>query len=303
QAHEATARRLYIAHARGQRGEFVQRVAELVERERLHVELDVGPLARRIGAREQPELRGRHGERAAAEQRVVEPHAGAANRRTIDLVERFGAFNPIDEPQLQVILQVLADAGLVEHDGNAELPELVRGADAGEFEDLHRANRAGRENDFAADARGSPRAVLAPVYGDGTPFLKLDPLDQAVELEAQVGALEHRREAGARPRPAPPALLVDVENAAALVVAGVEIGDALDARLLRRRAERVEDVPAHARRLDAQLAADRVCLARPEKMVLVAPEERQHVVGAPANEPELAPVVVVRGLPAHVDHG
>ena len=52
-----------------------------------------------------------------------------------------------------------------------------------------------------------------------------------------------------------------MEDATALVVTGVEIGDALDASLFRRRAEGVEDIPAYARRLDAQFAADRVRLA------------------------------------------
>ena len=33
------------------------------------------------------------------------------------------------------------------------------------------------------------------------------------------------------------------------------------------------------------------------------PEERQHVIGTPAGEPELAPMVVIGGLAAHVDHG
>src|SRR2546429_22346 len=40
-----------------------------------------------------------------------------------------------------------------------------------------------------------------------------------------------------------------------------------------------------------------------EKMVLMPAEERQHVVGAPAGEPKLAPVVVIGGLAAHIDHG
>src|SRR6266404_4877337 len=50
-------------------------------------------------------------------------------------------------------------------------------------------------------------------------------------------------------------------------------------------------------------AADRVRVARTKKMVLVPAEERQHVIGSPAGKPELAPMVIVRGLPAHVDHG
>ncbi len=59
----------------------------------------------------------------------------------------------------------------------------------------------------------------------------------------------------------------------------------------------------HPWRLDPQLAADRVRRAGPEEVILVALEQRQHVVPAPAGEPELAPVIVIGGLAAHVDHG
>ena len=45
------------------------------------------------------------------------------------------------------------------------------------------------------------------------------------------------------------------------------------------------------------------CCARAEEMVLVLAEVRQHVVPAPAGKPKLAPMVVVGGLAAHVDHG
>ena len=38
-------------------------------------------------------------------------------------------------------------------------------------------------------------------------------------------------------------------------------------------------------------------------MILMLAEERQHVVPAPAGKPELAPVIVVGRLPAHIDHG
>src|SRR5689334_2162092 len=104
QPNETAARRLYVAHARSESGKLVQRVAELVERERLHVELDVGAFARGVGAREQAELRGRHGERAAAEERVIYAHACAAMERAIRRVQRLGALDLVDEPQLQMIL-------------------------------------------------------------------------------------------------------------------------------------------------------------------------------------------------------
>ena len=55
----------------------MQRIAELVERQRLHVELDVGALAMRIGAGEDAELRRRHGQRPAA----AEAHSRAPSGR------------------------------------------------------------------------------------------------------------------------------------------------------------------------------------------------------------------------------
>src|SRR4029453_6095974 len=134
------------------------------------------------------------------------------------------------------------DAGLVEHDRNAEAGELVADADAGELENLDRADRAGGQDPLAAGARGSARAVLPPAHPHSARAVELDLLDQTVQFEPQIGALKHRLEKGARRRPAPPALLVHVEDATALVVAGVEVGDALDAGFLRRRAERIENV-------------------------------------------------------------
>src|SRR6185369_8756642 len=183
------------------------------------------------------------------------------------------------------------------------LRELAGGTDAGQFEDLHRADRAGREDYLAATARRSAFTVLPPAHADGALAVEHDAFHQALGFQPQVRPAEHRLEKAARRRPAPPALLVDVEDARALVVAGVEIGDRLDAGLAGGVTESVEDVPAHPRRLDAPFAADRVRVAGDEEMILVQPKERQHVVPAPARKPELAPVIVVGGLTAHIDHG
>ena len=51
QAQPAAAGRLEVADARGESGKPVQRLAEAVERQRLHVELDVGAVVLGIGAR------------------------------------------------------------------------------------------------------------------------------------------------------------------------------------------------------------------------------------------------------------
>src|SRR5262249_46940170 len=156
----------------------------------------------------------RHGERAAAEEGIVYSHARTPEQRTIGLVQRLGARDLVDEPQLQMVLQIFADAGLVEHDRDAEALELIGAADTGELEDLHRADRAGGQNHLAAIARGSACTVLPPAHSSRARAVELDPLDQAIELDAQIGALEHRFEKGARRRPPPPAPLIDVEGAA-----------------------------------------------------------------------------------------
>ena len=161
-----------------------------------------------------------------------------------------------------------------------------------------------------ADRMTSPfaRAVLlAPScrqrHAGRAPAVELDALGEASGLDPQVRPVHHGFQKSARRRPAPPAPLVDMEIAGALVVAAIEIVDRLDAVFLGRLAERIEQRPLHARRLDAPFAADAVVLALAEEVVGLLPEERQHVAPAPAGEAELAPVIVVGGLPAHVDHG
>ncbi len=100
--------------------------------------------------------------------------------------------------------------------------------------------------------------------------------------------------------------LIDVEVAAAFVVAAVEVVDLGDAGLGRRIAKRVEDLPADARVLDAPFAAARMQviegrgLHRP--LVLMPLEIGQHVLPRPARVTELAPKIVVARLAAHIDH-
>ncbi len=181
-----------------------------------------------------------------------------------------------------MILQIGAYARPVEHDGNATLAQMVRRTDAGQQHDLRRTDRAGGENHFAATAREARFAILAPAHADGAFLLEHDAFDQAAGLETQVAAIECRLEKCARRRPAPPAFLVHMKGAAALVVAGIEIGDGFDAGLFGRLAERVEQRPLHARRLDAQFAARSVLVAFTEEMIFVSLEIGQHVVPAPA---------------------
>ena len=168
---------------------------------------------------------------------------------------------------------------------------------------MRRADRAGGEDHFAAAARGLGDAVLTPAQARGALAVEHDGFDQAAGFEPQIRPLERRFEKCARRRPAPAALLVDVEGTDALVVAAVEVGNGFVAGLFGGGAERIEQIPAHARRRDMPFAADGVHVAFAHEMVFVLLEERQHVVPAPAVQAELPPMIVIGGLAAHIDHG
>ena len=99
-----------------------------------------------------------------------------------------------------------------------------------------------------------------------------------------------------------PSALVDLEVAGTLVVAVVEVVAAGNADLLGGVAKRLEDVPAQALPRDLPLAAGAVQVGVAAEAVLGAAEVGKHVLPAPAGIAELAPVVVVGRLAAHVDH-
>jgi hypothetical protein len=202
-----------------------------------------------------------------------------------------------------MIVQIAADARSVEQHGNTELRKLRRRPHTRQHHDLRRADRTGRHDDLTAATGRALNAILLPAHAGGALAIKQQTFDQTAGFQPQILPAQDRFKEPARRRPAPPALLVDVEIAGARVVAGVEVLHRRNAVLRRRLAPDVDDIPANAGKFDAPFTADAVVLARPEKIVFVLLEIRQHVVPRPAGQAELAPVIVVAGLPAHIDHG
>ena len=190
----------------------MQGLAETIERKRLDMEFDVGGGEVRRGLGEQPELRGRHRHRAAPPQRVVERHASALGdeRAGVD-VQRARARDAEDGAQLQMVLQVLADAGQRVHDLAAEAGEDIRAADARQLQKLRRADRAGGEDDLAARARLKTSPALRVAQADGAAPFEDQPLGLRAGDEAQVGPVEDGLEEAARRAPAPAAALIDLE--------------------------------------------------------------------------------------------
>src|SRR6267154_1239707 len=86
---------------------------EAVEAERLDMVFEVRSLARRVALGEGTELARRHGHRAAPEERIFEADAEAAEEAVGALVERPGIVDLVGHAELQMVLQVLADAAQI----------------------------------------------------------------------------------------------------------------------------------------------------------------------------------------------
>src|SRR5690606_39124941 len=154
-----------------------------------------------------------------------------------------------------MILQIGADAGQVPHHRDPQALQASPVADAGALQNGGAGHRARREDDLAPRPDGAGDA--APQYADAArpALLRQHPVDQHIGYHRQIGTPQRRAQEAARRAPAAAALLVDVEIAATLVAAGVEILAARNAGAFGGLDEGIEHPPAQARLLDAPFAA------------------------------------------------
>ena len=109
----------------------MQGLAKALQRQWLHVILQVGARLAEVGLGEGTKLAGRHGQRPAAPEQVLQAHAQLAPGGGCNAVERLHALDAIDQAQLQVILQVLTDTWQLVPDADAQAFEQRPWADAG----------------------------------------------------------------------------------------------------------------------------------------------------------------------------
>ncbi len=322
-AHRAAARGIEVAHAGGERRERVQRLPERIERQGLHVVLDIGVRLPGRAAGEGPQLRRRHAHRAGALQGVLEPDARAAPQVARQRVERGHPVHLEDRADLQVVLQVAAHPRQVVRHGDAVRLQQLSRADARELQQLRRIDGTRAQDHVAGGMRGDHLAAVPHLHaraaaGAVRQALQQKPRGLRAGPHLEIGpAVAGGPQEGLGGVPAPAVLLVDLEIAHALVGAAVEVVGGRNAGLLRGARESVQHVPAQALALHPPftaaaggLAAVQLpeCLARgvgavQAPVVLVAAEGRQHGFPAPCIVAgDLRPLLVVPCLPAHVDH-
>src|SRR5690606_31499035 len=129
-----------------------------------------------------------------------------------------------------------------------------------------------------------------------------DPFGLCAGQHRQIAPVGDRMQKGFCGGPAHAAPLVDLEVAAALVVASVEVVDGGDVGLLRRLAEGIQYRPRQALALDPPLARTGMEFAFSSVVILELLEDGQDVVPAPAPVSFSRPTVVIGGLATHVDH-
>ena len=176
-----------------------------------------------------------------------------------------------------------------------------------QLQDLWATDGAGRQDHLARRLQGALLPLLAHHQAGDALAVEHQPLDKRVRLHRQVAPVQHGAQEALGGVPADAGLLVDVEIAAALVVAAVEVLDLGDAGLAPPPRGTRPGSPSGCAASSMRHSPPRACrsskasgVERP--LVLVLLEVGQHVVPAPAGIAHLPPGVVVARLAAHVDH-
>ncbi|MCY1346045.1 hypothetical protein D9M69_321200 [compost metagenome] len=282
----------------------VQLAAVVVDHRGDEDHLQVGLVQRRVGAQEGPGLGEVGGQQAAALARPF--HGGGRQLEAAAHGEADAAFRAVDlvgHGVVDVVLQVLADAGQVHPQRNAQALQLGGRADAGEHQRLRRAEGAGGEDHLAPRAHFLDLLAVVVAHPDAARALEDQAVEGGVEIELEVGTLQVGPQVALGRAAALAVLLGDLVAEAAILLAAVVVLGAGDALRLGGAHEHLAQRAGRLQLGDVQRTAGAVELALAETLVVLGLlEVRQHLVVAPAGVAQARPVVVVPAVATHVDH-
>src|SRR5579883_1617906 len=155
-------------------------------------------------------------------------------------IERHRLDDLVNEADIDMVLQILADAGQVMRGLYAVRCKLVGVADAGQHENLRGIDRAGREDDLLIGAGAKALAILLIFHCKSAAALDDDALGQGVSGDGEIWPGENRTKESFR-RAAPLAVPDrEIIAAEAFLLLAVEIVIDRVAGLLARLDEQVE---------------------------------------------------------------
>jgi hypothetical protein len=205
-----------------------------------------------------------------------------------------------NQADLHVILQIIADAGRVEHDIDAMLLQEICRSDAGELQQLRRIICTAGDQNFLARPRGAQAAFLPVFDSFGAPAFEQNALRQRRSFDMQIAACPRgtqirERRAGASATPGR-----GLEKSCALLRSTVEIRIGRNAGFGRSHdkslRQRVGMPPVRHR----QRPVGAMIFVGATLLVLSLLEIGQDVVIAPAGIAALTPAIVILVLAAHI---
>ena len=213
--------------------------AVVADRDRQEVEHQVGVVDVVVAAGEATALEVVGGAEPAA---VEEPLVADAGTLVPPQARRDGdrLLGGVLDVDLEVVLEVLTDAGQVVDQVDAEAGKVVLVADAGELEQLRGVDGAAAQDHLArGDAAGPAGAEI--VDADGALALEPDAGAERERVDGQVLAVPHGVQVGPRGREAAAAVHVAVEAGETLLAVAVDVVGEVVARLLHGLEERAEE--------------------------------------------------------------
>ena len=199
-----------------------------------------------------------------------------------------------------VVMQVGADAGKVDTDGNAELLEVLRRADAGKLEHLRRVDGATAEDHLTPGLGADRLAGLGVRQPGDTVAFDRETGHEGVRLDPQVRPLHGGPQEGACRAGA------ETAGARLLIVADAILGRAIVVGVVRQSQllARLDEVVRHGV-MGCVIGDDHRATAAPvggvaREIGLRLLEVRQDVLEAPAAAAHGGPIVEVLALAAHL---
>src|SRR5204863_3858412 len=136
--------------------------------------------------------------------------------------DRDGKLRPALDVDLEVVLEVLADAGEIVARPDADSLELLCVADTGELEQLRRVDRPAAE-DHLVRPDAACAASLDDLDADGAPALDLEPRHEGAAADLEIRAALDGVQVGAGRAHAPAAVDRAVEPREALLPVAVDV--------------------------------------------------------------------------------
>ena len=267
------------------------------------MKLDIGAGLAGVRTREDTQLGRRHSEWPPPAKGIVQPHRRFAEEGIVGLVQGPGAGNLENRALLKVVLKIGADAGQDAFGCDACVREHRCGANPGALKDHRAADSAGAQDDFCLGRGRKSLAILLEHDTRRAPVFEADGLNECLRLKPDVPPAQGGLQKAPRGRPAAPRFLVHMKVSRAFIVSGVEIRNFRNADLFGRVADRIENVPSDAGRLDAPFAAHAVKRAVAQEVILHLPEYGQDIIPAPSGQSAVPPAIIVSRLSPHRDHG